>query len=72
MTSMGAKVDKKYHSMLTDTPELRADSIVWLTGERRGWLAGRYLSCTWDMSEVLEKQQQVIDGDLLKVRLAVE
>lgn len=68
---MGKGLGEAYRPILTDTPELAGDSIAWLTGERRDWLAGRYISCTWDMSEMLKKKPEIIDGDLLKVRMAV-
>jgi len=35
-----------------DEPELAADTLVWLTRERRKWLAGRYVSYNWDMEEL--------------------
>lgn len=58
--------------VLVDTPELAADTIVWLTRERRGWLNARYVSCNWDMRELEGKREEVVRGDLLKVRMAVE
>ncbi|KAF4534752.1 uncharacterized protein LTHEOB_2727 [Lasiodiplodia theobromae] len=58
--------------VLVDTPELAADTIVWLTWERRGWLNARYVSCNWDMEELEGKREEVVRGDLLKVRMAVE
>ncbi|KAB2569278.1 Short chain dehydrogenase andI [Lasiodiplodia theobromae] len=56
---------------LTDSIELPADSIVFLVQERREWLAGRYVSCTWDMEDLLAKQTSIVEQDLLKVRMAV-
>lgn len=40
-------------------------------GEGARWLAGRYVSCTWDMEEFLGKREEVLGGDLLKVRLTL-
>lgn len=71
-TEMGHSMGPKYKSFLVDTPELSANSIVWLTGERREWLAGRYASCTWDMEELLKKKDEIVAGELLKARMAVE
>lgn len=56
---------------LTDSIELPADSIVFLAQQRREWLAGRYISCTWDMEDLLAKQTSIVEQDLLKVRMAV-
>ncbi len=59
------------HELLGDTPELAGDSMVWLTAEKRDWLAGRYVNVEWDMKEFLEKKDKIVRGDLLKVRLDV-
>ncbi|OAP55335.1 hypothetical protein AYL99_10308 [Fonsecaea erecta] len=54
---------------LIDTPELMADTVVFLTQTRREWLRGRYLSCNWDMPELLAMQDEIVDGDKLKMRM---
>jgi hypothetical protein len=43
--------------------------MCFLTQTRREWLAGRYLACNWDMAEFLSKEQEIIDGDKLKMRM---
>ena len=58
-------------SGLTDTPEVGGDTIVYLTQKRQDWLAGRYVSCTWDMPEFFAKKDEVLERDLLKVRMRV-
>jgi hypothetical protein len=45
------------------------DTITWLAAERKEWLGGRYVSCPWDMEELLEKKEEIISGDKLKLRL---
>lgn len=57
--------------ILTDTPELAADTFVALTAERKEWLGGRYVSVNWDLEELEAKKEEILQGDLLKVRLAV-
>ncbi|KAI0383392.1 oxidoreductase-like protein [Hypomontagnella monticulosa] len=57
--------------ILDDDISLASDTIGWLTSERREWLAGRYISCTWDMRELLERRSEIEEGDKLKVRLIV-
>lgn len=56
---------------LLDTPELGADTMVFLTAEKREWLAGRYLSAQWDMEELLEKREKIVKEDHLKMRMRV-
>lgn len=57
--------------MLVDTPEMGADSLVFLTQEKREWLAGRYLSMNWDMPTLLSMKDEIINSDKLKMRLVV-
>lgn len=42
---MGPRMPKDMQHVLTDTPELCADTLAFLTRERREWLAGRYIVC---------------------------
>lgn len=68
----GIFTDNTYPTaVLTDTPEVAGDTIVYLTQKKQDWLAGRYVSCTWDMPEFFSKKDDIIKRDLLKVRLAV-
>jgi len=54
-----------------DKVELASDTLVWLTRTRREWLAGRYVNVCWDMEEFEGMRERVVEGDLLRVRLAV-
>lgn len=36
-TDLAAGMPENMHAILTDTPELAADTVVWLTSERREW-----------------------------------
>ena len=56
---------------MTDTVELPADALVYLTREQRTWLAGRYVDCKWDIPELLSREKEIIEGDKLKMRLVV-
>lgn len=53
-----------------DQPELPGDTITWLAAERREWLAGRYVSCPWDMEELMtNKKDEIVEQDKLKLRM---
>lgn len=54
---------------LTDSPDLAASTVVWLSSEKREWLSGRYLSATWDLEELVSRMEEIIENDKLKVRL---
>ena len=64
---------EELRNAFVDTPRLCADSLVYLTKERREWLSGRYVNMTWDMPEFVSapKKKLIIDGDMLKVKLVV-
>ena len=70
-TEIGLTMPKFLHAKLTDKPELAADTMVFLTSEKREWLRGRYVSCTWDMTELLGKREEIVNGDKLKVKLVL-
>ncbi|KAM0470078.1 hypothetical protein ACHAPX_010103 [Trichoderma viride] len=71
MTELARAMPKETHPMLGDKPELTGDTVAFLTQERREWLAGRYLSCNWDMEEFLGREEEIVKGDKLKLRLAI-
>ncbi|KAE8446444.1 hypothetical protein EG329_012049 [Mollisiaceae sp. DMI_Dod_QoI] len=54
--------------IFTETADLPADTIVFLTKEKRSWLTGRYINCTWDMPELMAKESEIVKGDKLKVK----
>lgn len=70
-TELAKGMPEGMHRVLIDKPALAADTFVWLTAERRYWLAGRYISSTWDMKEFSDMKDDVVKKDLLKVRLDV-
>jgi NAD(P)-dependent dehydrogenase (short-subunit alcohol dehydrogenase family) len=71
MTELAERMPAYTHPMLVDKPELAGDTLAFLTAERRDWLSGRYVSVNWDMGELLAKAEEIVRGDLLKVRLAI-
>lgn len=70
-TEVGLNMPVYMHAVLKDQPALAADSLVWLSGGRRKWLCGRYLSVNWDFEELCGKEKEIVEGDKLKVRLVV-
>lgn len=70
-TAMAAGFPIQYHDRLSDTPQMVADTLVFLTKERRDWLATRYAESRWDTEEFLAKKDAIIQKDLLKVRMAM-
>ena len=57
--------------VFVETPELSADSLVYLTSKKREWLAGRYVNVTWDLPELMAKEEEIVSRDMLKVKLVV-
>lgn len=55
-------------AVFVETPELSAESIVYLVSQRRDWLGGRYINCTWDLPELMSKEDELVAGDKLKTQ----
>lgn len=70
-TELALGMPEWMHARLNDTPELGADTFVWLTQKGRPWLGGRYLSVSWDMPELESREKEIVEGDKLKMRLVV-
>lgn len=72
VTDMASYMTEEFvETLLTDEVSLPADALVWLTQTRREWLAGRYVDLTWDMPEFVSREEEIVNGDKLKVRLIV-
>ncbi|CAG9989572.1 unnamed protein product [Clonostachys byssicola] len=54
---------------LPDSPDIAGDTIAWLAAERQEWLGGRYVSCPWDMEELMNKEDEIVQKDGLKMRI---
>ncbi|KAF2164506.1 hypothetical protein M409DRAFT_25383 [Zasmidium cellare ATCC 36951] len=69
----GEGFDEKLKAVFTEVPQLPADSMVFLSAERREWLSGRYVNCTWDLPELVgeAKREEIVREDKLKIRLVV-
>lgn len=70
-TELALHLPGQFHALLVDTPGLAGGALVWLAKERREWLCGRYVSVNWDVDELEDKKDDIVKGDLLKVRMAV-
>ncbi|TQV99421.1 hypothetical protein V2A60_004895 [Cordyceps javanica] len=70
-TELGMNLPSEWHSILVDKPQLCADTVAWLTDEKRDWLAGRYISVNWDMQQLLAKKEDIVERDTLKMRLVI-
>jgi NAD(P)-dependent dehydrogenase (short-subunit alcohol dehydrogenase family) len=68
-TILGRNMPEEMHPFLTDEPELAAGFIVWLCSGKADWAKGRYLSCNWDVNELLQMKEQILRDDLLVNRL---
>jgi len=66
---------KEFFKYLTDDPELCGAFMVWLTKPRESagmeWLGGRHLVANWDVDELLQRKDEIIQKDLLKTRIAL-
>ncbi|KAH8895925.1 NAD(P)-binding protein [Thozetella sp. PMI_491] len=70
-TELALNMPAYMHAVLVDTAELPGDTFVWLAKDRRDWLAGRFINAQWDMEELEQKKDEIVERDLLKFRMAV-
>ena len=67
----GDEIDESLKHIFVETPQLCADTLTFLTREKREWLSGRYINCTWDMPELMAKKAEIAGTDKLKVRMVL-
>jgi len=70
-TAMTANLPEMMSAILVDSPVLGANTFVWLAKEKREWLHGRYVSCTWDVTELEARKDEIVKGDKLKYKLVM-
>jgi NAD(P)-dependent dehydrogenase (short-subunit alcohol dehydrogenase family) len=68
-TALAKNMPETLHTNLIDEPDLAAGFAVWLCSGKADWAKGRYLSCNWDVDELTELKDQIIQEDLLVNRL---
>ncbi|KAK0613736.1 short chain dehydrogenase reductase [Immersiella caudata] len=67
-TELAQNLPGVYRALLHDTPELAADTMVWLTRGRREWLNGRFVNANWDMGELEGRKGEIVEQDLLRLK----
>ncbi|HEY0211465.1 SDR family oxidoreductase [Acerihabitans sp.] len=68
-TSLAKNMPEQLHRFLIDTPALSAGFVVWLCTGQADWARGRYLSCNWDVDELMAMKAQILQDELLVNRL---
>lgn len=68
-TQMTVNEPEELRNRLPHKPEIAGDTIAWLARERREWLGGRYVSCPWDMEELMARKDEIVAEDKLKLRM---
>lgn len=54
-------------NMLPDSLDVAGDTMAWVAAKQREWLGGRYVTCRWDMEELLSRETDIVKGDKLKL-----
>lgn len=57
--------------MLNDDVALCGGFLTWLTKEKRSWLSGRYVSVNWDVEELEKRKNEIVEKDLLVMRMTM-
>jgi NAD(P)-dependent dehydrogenase (short-subunit alcohol dehydrogenase family) len=69
LTTLAKNMPEELHAKLVDEPDLAAGFIVWLCSGHADWAKGRYLSSNWDVDELMQLKDQIVQDDLLVNRL---
>jgi NAD(P)-dependent dehydrogenase (short-subunit alcohol dehydrogenase family) len=69
LTVLAKNMPKELHANLVDEPDLAAGFIVWLCSGQADWAKGRYLSSNWDIDELMQLKDRIVEDDLLVNRL---
>jgi short-subunit dehydrogenase len=69
-TELSRGIGEGARAGLRDEPGMAGDTIAWLAGERKEWLGGRYVSCAWDMEELVGMEGEIVREDKLKLKMA--
>ncbi|KIM22556.1 hypothetical protein M408DRAFT_332866 [Serendipita vermifera MAFF 305830] len=56
-------------ALALDEPALSGCVCVYLSHPHAEFLSGRFLDARWDMDEVMAKKEEIVSGDLLKLRI---
>jgi NAD(P)-dependent dehydrogenase (short-subunit alcohol dehydrogenase family) len=68
-TALAKNMPEEIHSILLDKTDLPAGFAVWLCSGIADWARGRYLSCNWDVDELAQFKDRILQDDLLVNRL---
>lgn len=56
--------------MLKDSVDLCGAFCTWLTKDDKSWLSGRLLCANWDVEELQARKEEIVEKDLLKLKLS--
>ena len=68
-TELAHNMPEPIHQYLVDEPELAAGFIVYLCTGKADWATGRYLCANWDVTELQQMKEEILENDLLVNRL---
>ncbi|KAJ5105296.1 hypothetical protein NUU61_002643 [Penicillium alfredii] len=75
-SELSKDVPKAFLHFLCDSPDLVGAFAVWLTktggSRQKEVLNGRFLSCKWDVTELETRFDEILEKDLLRLRVAVD
>ena len=60
---------ESFRKFALDSPHLAGATAVWLCSEQARWLTGRFVNTNWDMEDLLDRKDEVLKEDLLKIDL---
>lgn len=65
------KLPDFFRGMFVDGVELPADTIIWLSKERREWLNARFVFGNWELEKLEIRKDEIVGRDLVKFRITL-
>ena len=62
-------VVEAFQRFALDTPELVGGTVVWLATEKARFLGGKFVNVNWDVEELVERKEQIVNGEDLKITM---
>ncbi|MCJ1422300.1 hypothetical protein MMC29_000180 [Sticta canariensis] len=66
------KMPKETHdTVFIDSPRLAGGISVYLATSKADFLKGRYIAANWDVTELEERKDEIMEKNLFKLQLAM-
>lgn len=69
LADLSSQIPERFHHLLIDKLELSGAVCVYLTTSEADYLRGRTVFASWDLQQLLQRKDEIIENDLFKMKL---